>query len=65
MCNLPAVHNLISSSYPSEQSGAPSHRYCMEMQFPSIGHLKGTYGWQGSVNILKKKLISTFMLKIM
>lgn len=25
--SLPAVHNRMSSSYPSEQSGAPSHRY--------------------------------------
>lgn len=37
-----------SSSYPSGQSLAPSHKYWMEMQAPSPGHLKGSYGWHGS-----------------
>lgn len=51
---LPAVHSLASSSYPSEQSGAPSHRYWMEMQLPSDGHLKGSYGWQASAMIKRR-----------
>lgn len=38
----------MSSSYPSEQSGAPSHRYWIEIQFPSPGHLNGSYGWHAS-----------------
>lgn len=47
--DIPAVHSRISSSYPSEQSGAPSQRYWIEMQFPSPGHLNGSYGWQASI----------------
>lgn len=45
----------MSSSYPSAQSGAPSHKYCIEMQLPSIGHLNGSYGRHGSE---KNKLLS-------
>lgn len=52
---IPAVHSLESSSYPSAQSGAPSHKYWIEIQAPFPGHLKGSYGWHGSSTETKKK----------
>ena len=36
------MQSLGSSSYPSEQSGAPSHKYWMEMQRPSVGQRNGS-----------------------
>lgn len=56
--NLPAVQSRISSSYPSEQSGAPSHKYWIDIQFPSPGHRNGSYGWQAS-EIKNTKAIKT------
>ena len=40
--------------YPSGQSAAPSHKYWIEMQAPSPGHLNGSYGWQGSPDSIKR-----------
>ena len=39
---VPAVQSLASSSYPSEQSGAPSHKYWIEIHRPSEGHRNGS-----------------------
>lgn len=52
--HLPAVQRVGSSSYPSLQSGAPSHKYCMDIQCPSPGHRNGSYGWHASGKRKKK-----------
>lgn len=32
-----------------EQSGAPSHKYWIDIQRPSPGQRNGSYGWQASM----------------
>uniref|UniRef100_A0A1I7W9S5 Uncharacterized protein n=1 Tax=Heterorhabditis bacteriophora TaxID=37862 RepID=A0A1I7W9S5_HETBA len=44
---LPAVHMLLFSSYSSEQSGDPSHRYLMGTHSPE-GHSNGCHVGQGA-----------------
>ncbi len=59
---LPAVQSLGSSSYPSEQSGAPSHKYWMEIQRPSVGQRKGSNASHFKAERIMKALALTTMV---